>query len=46
MTLEDLDTCHIKNYKIIYLLDPINNTVEIFDVFDTKQNPVKMNREN
>ena len=35
-----------KNYKIIYLLDPINNTVEIFDVFGTRQNPVKMNREN
>jgi plasmid stabilization system protein ParE len=35
-----------KNYKIIYLLDPINNTVEIFDVFDTRQNPFKMNREN
>jgi plasmid stabilization system protein ParE len=33
-----------KNYKIIYLVILEKNTIEIFDVFDTKQNPVKMSR--
>jgi plasmid stabilization system protein ParE len=34
-----------KNYKIIYWINDSKNTSEIFDVFDTRQNPVKMKRE-
>ena len=33
-----------KNYKIIYLVTLEKNIIEIFDVFDTRQNPVKMSR--
>lgn len=33
-----------KNYKIIYLITLEKNSIEIFDVFDTRQNPVKMSR--
>jgi plasmid stabilization system protein ParE len=33
-----------KNYKIIYLVNSEKNIVEIYDVFDTRQNPVKMDR--
>lgn len=32
-----------KNYKIIYWLNKEINQVEITDVFDTRQNPVKIN---
>jgi len=32
------------NYKIIYLVFMDKNTVEIFDVFDTRQNPINMGR--
>ena len=31
-----------KNYKIIYWLNIKKNWVEISDIFDTRQNPVKM----
>jgi plasmid stabilization system protein ParE len=33
-----------KSYKIIYLKITEKNIIEIFDVFDTRQNPVKMKR--
>jgi len=33
-----------KNYKIIYLVSIEKNIIEIYDVFDTRQNPIKMNR--
>ncbi len=33
------------NYKIIYWINFKENTIEIIDVFDTRQNPVKINRE-
>lgn len=33
-----------KNYKIIYWINDKNNTVEIFDVFDSRQSPVKLKR--
>jgi plasmid stabilization system protein ParE len=33
-----------KNYKIVYLVVLEKNIIEIFDVFDTRQNPIKMNR--
>ncbi len=33
-----------KNYKIIYLINLEKNRIEIFDVFDTRQNPVKIIR--
>jgi len=33
-----------KNYKVIYWIDPENQRLEITDVFDTRQNPIKMQR--
>ncbi len=33
-----------KNFKIIYFINLENNTIEIFDVFDTRQNPIKIKR--
>ena len=32
------------NYKIIYWLNLEKNRIEIFDVFDTRQSPLKMKR--
>lgn len=34
-----------KSYKIIYWINSENNSIEIFDVFDSRQNPVKITRE-
>ena len=33
-----------KNYKIIYWINDKENRVEINDVFDTRQNPIKIER--
>ncbi len=33
-----------KSYKIIYWINYQENQIEIIDVFDTRQNPVKMKR--
>ena len=33
-----------KSYKIIYLLNLEKNRIEVFDVFDTRQNPIKIKR--
>ena len=33
-----------KNYKIIYWINLEKERIEIFDVFDTRQSPVKMKR--
>lgn len=33
-----------KNYKIVYWFNAVKNRIEINDVFDTRQNPVKMSR--
>jgi plasmid stabilization system protein ParE len=33
-----------KSYKIIYLINDVNSIVEIFDVFNTRQNPPKIKR--
>ena len=33
-----------KNYKLIYAVDKENGFIKITDVFDTRQNPPKMNR--
>jgi|SRR5690606_109212 plasmid stabilization system protein ParE len=33
-----------KNYKLVYLFDTNRNRIEIHDVFDTRQNPVKISR--
>ena len=33
-----------KNYKIIYLVNLEENRIEVFDVFDTRQNPLKIKR--
>lgn len=45
--LENLNLKHryilIKNYKIIYRT--INNQIVISDIFDVRQNPIKMNDE-
>jgi len=32
------------NYKIIYWINLEKNRIEIFDVFDTRQSPIKMTR--
>ena len=34
-----------KNYKIIYWIYSENNSIEISNVFDTRQNPIKMRLE-
>jgi plasmid stabilization system protein ParE len=31
-----------KNYKIIYLVNLKENRIDVFDVFDTRQNPMKI----
>jgi len=33
-----------KSYKIIYFINSKKNSIEIFDVFDTRQSPTKMKR--
>lgn len=33
-----------KNYKLIYSIDMINGFIKISDVFDTRQNPIKLKR--
>ncbi|MET3025527.1 type II toxin-antitoxin system RelE/ParE family toxin [Flavobacterium sp. UW10123] len=33
-----------KNYKIIYWINLKRNSIEILDVFDTRQNPIKIKR--
>ncbi len=33
-----------KNYKLIYSVDTENEFIKIADVFDTRQNPIKMKR--
>jgi plasmid stabilization system protein ParE len=33
-----------KNYKIIYWIDEINKMILVSHVFDTRQNPIKINR--
>ncbi|NHM07986.1 type II toxin-antitoxin system RelE/ParE family toxin [Flavobacterium sp. CYK-4] len=33
-----------KSYKIIYWINTAKNIIEIFDVFDTRQNPKKIQR--
>ncbi|HTO34621.1 MAG TPA: hypothetical protein VLZ72_00165 [Flavobacterium sp.] len=33
-----------KNYKLIYSVDEQKGFIKIADVFDTRQNPAKMNR--
>jgi plasmid stabilization system protein ParE len=33
-----------KNYKIIYWVDEINKMILVSHVFDTRQNPIKINR--
>ena len=33
-----------KSYKIIYWINLEKNRIEIFDVFDTRQSPIKMKR--
>lgn len=34
-----------KNYKVIYFFNKEKNRIEISDVFDTRQNPVKIKRQ-
>jgi plasmid stabilization system protein ParE len=33
-----------KNYKILYTIDETGQFIQIADVFDTRQNPIKINR--
>lgn len=39
---EDFKYLVFKNYKIIYWINQANHRIEIVDVFDTRQNPVKI----
>jgi plasmid stabilization system protein ParE len=41
---EEFRSLIYKNYKIIYWINITENQVEIFDVFDTRQNPTKIKR--
>ncbi|WP_379965649.1 type II toxin-antitoxin system RelE/ParE family toxin [Epilithonimonas sp. UC225_85] len=34
-----------KNYKIIYWCNEAKNRIEVVDIFDTRQNPIKIERE-
>ena len=34
-----------KNHKIIYTVDTENKLIKVSDVFDTRQNPIKIKRE-
>lgn len=34
-----------RNYKIIYWINLKNNVIEIVDVFDVRQNPIKITKE-
>ncbi len=42
---EDFRYLVSKNYKIIYWLNYEKNRIEIVDIFDTRQNPIKIERE-
>ena len=33
-----------KNYKIIYFDDKLELLIKVYDVFDTRQNPIKLKR--
>lgn len=33
-----------KNYKIIYWINEVKNRIDISDVFDTRQNPIKLKK--
>lgn len=33
-----------RNYKVIYSIDELRSSVNIADVFDTRQNPIKIKR--
>lgn len=35
----------VSNYKVIYQVDETDKVIKIADVFDTRQNPVKITRE-
>ena len=43
---EDFRYLVFKNYKIIYHINIKKKRVEILDVFDTRQNPIKLKRKN
>lgn len=34
----------VSNYKLIYYIDELKKTINIVDVFDTRQNPIKLKR--
>lgn len=34
----------VSNYKLIYYIDELSKTINIADVFDTRQNPIKLRR--
>jgi plasmid stabilization system protein ParE len=42
---EDFRYLVYQNYKIIYWYNTEKKQIEIIDVFDTRQNPTKMNRD-
>ena len=42
--IEEFRYLVFKNYKIIYSINQIKGRVEIHDIFDTRQNPIKIER--
>jgi len=43
---EDFRYLVYKSYKIIYFVNSKKNRIEISDIFDTRQNPIKIKRSN
>ena len=42
--MEEFRYLVVKNYKVIYWFNTTENQIEINDVFDTRQNPIKLKR--
>lgn len=42
--IEEFRYLVVKNYKVIYWFNIAENQIEINDVFDTRQNPIKLKR--
>ncbi|RZL42772.1 MAG: type II toxin-antitoxin system RelE/ParE family toxin [Pedobacter sp.] len=44
MELGDYRYLVFKNYKIVYYINKNSSSIEILDVFDSRQNPIKIER--
>ncbi len=43
--IEEFRYLVVKNYKVIYWFNKTESQIEINDVFDTRQNPIKLKRD-